>query len=73
MAEWFSGAPMRRRPLLFRLPHSCQVAALWAAWSEDNPGARPPAGWEWLADRADPRHTVPRPLQGLVKRLVASG
>ncbi len=73
LAEWFGGAPALRRPLQFKLPHTCQVARLWAAWSADNPGARAPLGWEWLADPADPRHVVPRALQGLVNRLTPAG
>lgn len=73
LAAWFGGAPALRRPLLFKLPHTCQVAKLWGAWSADNPGARPPVGWAWLADPTDPRHAVPRALQSLVKRLTPAG
>ncbi|MBG6082709.1 hypothetical protein [Rubrivivax gelatinosus] len=59
IAEWFSGAAVERRPLLFTLPHSWQIAELWAQWAPEHPGARPPAGYEWLADPNDRRHCVP--------------
>lgn len=59
LAEWFAGVPTRRRPLLFKLPHYWQVAEQWRTWLQDNPTARPPAGWEWMADTSDPRHRRP--------------
>lgn len=59
LAEWFAGAPVTRRPLLFRLPHYWQVSELWRAWLHDNPTARPPSGWEWLTDPTDKRHRRP--------------
>lgn len=59
MAAWFGGQHFDRRPLFFRLPHPWQIAELWRAWSADNPGARPPAGWEWLADPNDRQHQRP--------------
>ncbi len=70
MAEWFAGTPAVRRPLLFTLPHDCQVAAMWAIWSKDNPGTRPPTGWQWLSDPADSRHRFYQPaLRALTRRL----
>lgn len=59
MAEWFSGSPVLRRPMLFAKPHAWQVAELWRAWATQHRGATPPAGWEWLADPHDRRHRRP--------------
>lgn len=59
MAAWFAGRHFERRPLLFARPHGWQVAELWRTWSADNPGAIPPASWEWLADPQDNRQRRP--------------
>lgn len=73
LAAWFGGEPVARRPLLFKLPHDWQVAECWRAWSADNPGAPPPAGWRWLADPDDPRHRRPPFVHQAVARCVAGG
>jgi len=59
MAAWFAGEPVKRRPLLFKLPHYWQVAEQWRIWVQDNVTAKPPIGWEWLADPEDKRHCKP--------------
>ena len=57
LAAWFAGEP---RPatasavpwIALTYPDYLLLPDRWAAWKAENPGARPPAGWE---DRCEPK------------------
>jgi hypothetical protein len=38
-------------------------------FAADNPGARPPAGWEWLANELDERHATQEQIREAQKML----
>jgi hypothetical protein len=65
-AAWFAGEwvvkPGSALPHPFAAgipPHCAMLPAYWDAWAIAHPGAKPPAGFEWLADPASPRRRVP--------------
>lgn len=61
VVRWFAGEP--RRPDQSAVPWAAlawpgygRLPEWWDAWSECHQGARPPAGYEWLALKDTPQH-----------------
>lgn len=57
LAAWFAGEPRpaTKSPVPWSAmiyPDYLLLADRWAAWKAENPGARPPTGWE---DRCEPK------------------
>lgn len=65
ITDWFEGKP--RRPeqssapwLAMAYPGYMFLREYWQVWAAAHPGARPPAGFEWIAEPAPERmHGVP--------------
>lgn len=75
LADWFAGnrEPGPAKSLVpwtaLIYPDYPLLSERWCAWSADNPGVPPPAGWEWLAEPTSTRHSPPH-LVALAKSLI---
>lgn len=61
LVAWFSGKPRREDQSsipwsALAYPDHVVLPERWAAWKAENPGASPPAGFEWLDDPTSKRH-----------------
>lgn len=65
VVQWFEGLRVPTKtlaavPLAVRAFPGCYLlSGWWQTWLAEHPGARPPAGYEWLNDPASPRHPTP--------------
>jgi hypothetical protein len=67
LAEWFAGEPRDKHgppwaALIY--PDYALLPARWRIWKAAHPGAKPPAGWEWIDGR--------KPFKGHAAELAAA-
>src|SRR5437763_1430699 len=75
IAEWFGGdrppTAHPRHPWIAVIPpHSALLPEYWLDWCAENPGAAPPAGFEWLGDPDSPRQHVPAWMAATARQML---
>ena len=69
LVEWFSGERVKVPWVALAFPGGLLLPERWRAWAAANPGARPPPGWQWLADPTHPRHRAYPPALASARRV----
>ena len=69
LEQWFRGEVETCWEMM--LPFETELLGVrWRAFARDNPGVRPPVGWEWLANERDERQPTEEQIREARKMLM---